>query len=75
MSALKPCPVLQSNDGTIRERCAKCPNRKPVSLEGLVKRMEVAQTFTLPGLGKAVNSGIREAMRLTREYQEELNNG
>jgi hypothetical protein len=75
MSDSKPCPVLQSNDGTIRERCATCPHRKPVSVEGLVKRMEAAQTFGLTEMGKAVNSGIREAMRLTREYQKEVNNG
>ena len=31
MSDLKPCPVLHSNDGTIRERCAKCPNRRAES--------------------------------------------
>lgn len=24
---LLPCPVLASNNGTIRERCATCPNR------------------------------------------------
>ena len=77
MSDSKPCPALEWIDSDrihgLREACANCPNRKPVSLEGLVKRMEAAQTFGLTEMGKALNSGIIQAMRLTREYQKELN--
>ena len=75
MSDSKPCPVESAKYGSLAVLYRDCPNRKPVSLEGLVKRMEAAQTFGLTEMGKAVNSGIREAMRLTREYQKEVNNG
>ena len=77
MSDSKPCPVEAltaiSTGKLAKQLCATCPNRKPVSLEGLVKRMEAAQTFGLTEMGKALNSGIIQAMRLTREYQKELN--
>jgi hypothetical protein len=76
MSALKPCPVLQSNDGTIRERCAKCPNRKPVSLEGLVKQIEDKDSHCADSdFECGYNDALVDAVALVRRYQKELNNG
>ena len=80
MSKLKPCLVLHSNDGTIRERCAKCPNRKPVSLEELVKRVREHYLDTMLAdmsgtEDSAFNSGIATAVEVILAYQKELNNG
>ena len=76
MSALKPCPVLQSNDGTIRERCATCPNRKPVSLEGLANWIDEKVTpSSVDSFERGKNTAFREASKLIRAYEKELNNG
>ena len=80
MSASKPCPALKWIDSErihgLREACAKCPNRKPVSLEklaGIVERFIAGMTFN--GFERGQNAAYQHAVKEIRAYEKELNNG
>jgi hypothetical protein len=80
MSDSKPCPALEWIDSDrihgLHEACATCPNRKPVSLEGLVKSLEARILgSTINGFQRGQNTAYRDAVALVRLYQKELNNG
>jgi hypothetical protein len=76
MSDSKPCPALERNQGLI-EVCANCPNRKPVSLEGLAKQVAALIVHgASDGFGRGINTAYRNAIRLIDDYEnKELNNG
>jgi hypothetical protein len=91
MSDSKPCPALELAERSRRRNsfnmspsvaieCATCPNRKPVSLEELVKRVREHYLDTeladMSGTeDSAFNSGIATAVEVIRAYEKELNNG
>ena len=84
MSDSKPCPVEAltaiSTGKLAKQLCATCPNRKPVSLEGLAKRMREHYLDTeladMSGTeDSAFNSGIATAVEVILAYEKELNNG
>ncbi len=78
MSKLKPCPALEWIDSDrihgLREACATCPNRKPVSLEklaGIVELFIAGMTFN--GFERGQNTAYRHAVKEIRAYEKELN--
>ena len=79
MSDSKPCPVMRANKfapDVIINACATCPNRKPVSLEGLVKSLEARLLESaINGFQRGQNTAYRDAVALVRFHQKELNNG
>ena len=72
MSDSKPCPALERNQGLI-EACATCPNRKPVSLEELVKRVDAK--YKHDAADYLYDCGIYDVLEIIKAYEKELNNG
>jgi hypothetical protein len=54
--------------------CRDCPNRKPVSLEGLALEFEARLvSSTINGFERGQNSAYRHAIEIIKAYEKELN--
>jgi hypothetical protein len=73
MSDSKPCHALERNQGLI-EVCATCPNRKPVSLEGLVRLVDDRREHAQDGdFLDGYYTAMEHCMQIIEAYEKELN--
>jgi hypothetical protein len=80
VSDLKPCRALEWVDSDrihgLHEACANCPNRKPVSLEKLVRLVDDRREHAQDGdFLDGYYTAMEHCMQIIEAYEEELNNG
>ena len=73
---LRPCPVMRANKfapDVIINACGNCPNRQPVSLDALARRVEKFEGINEDAYECGFRNGRNEAAEMIKDFEKELN--